>query len=377
MQKKRPKILFILHTPPPVHGSSMVGKYIRDSEVINGAFDCRFINLGTSGSINQIGKADINKVLRYFSILRKMIWKLLFFRPELCYFAITAHGIGFYKDAILALIIRLLGVKLVYHFHNKGIKNKQDKKVDHILYRLVFRSSYAILLSRHLYPDVEKYFNKNSTFFCPNGIPTNKKHELRSMEGKESNHPPTILFLSNLIESKGVFDLLRACQLLKSIGIDFRCLFIGGTADIDEYSFRAKVNELGLQGQVTYAGRKIGEEKDHSFMNADIFAFPTYYHNECFPLVLLEAMQYSLPVISTIEGGIRDIVESEKTGYLVQQRDTKGLVKHLEYLLQNPDLRKQMGQAGRKRYEEQFTLEKFEQNLKQILTDIINRNKGN
>ena len=52
----RPKIIFIIHYPPPVHGSAVVGGYIKESKLINDEFECRYINMGTSISIDQIGK---------------------------------------------------------------------------------------------------------------------------------------------------------------------------------------------------------------------------------------------------------------------------------------------------------------------------------
>ena len=73
-------------------------------------------------------------------------------------------------------------------------------------------------------------------------------------------------------------------------------------------------------------GRKYEKEKEETFAKADIFAFPTYYNNECFPLVLLEAMQHSLPVVSTFEGGIPDIVDEGEAGFLVAQKNAEKLV---------------------------------------------------
>ena len=57
----RSKILFILHLPPPVHGAAMVGKYIKDSKLINERFECRYINLTTANSLTDIGKAKFHK----------------------------------------------------------------------------------------------------------------------------------------------------------------------------------------------------------------------------------------------------------------------------------------------------------------------------
>ena len=115
------KFLLILHLPPPVHGSAMVGQYIKDSKVVDNAFDARFINLSTSLTIDEIGKNPIVKVSRYFKIVFKLMKYLLGFKPETVYLAITAKGVGFYKDLPLALLVKLFGKKLVLHYHNKGV----------------------------------------------------------------------------------------------------------------------------------------------------------------------------------------------------------------------------------------------------------------
>ena len=165
------KILFVLHFPPPVHGASMVGLQIKESKSVNEAFDCSYINLGTSITIEEIGKRRFVKLFRYLSILGQLLRAIIFNRPDLCYFSMTAKCTPFYKDASLALLAKLFGVKLIYHFHNKGVSLRQDKLVDDWLYRLVFKNSYVILLSEYLYPDVQKYVLKEQVYFCPNGIP--------------------------------------------------------------------------------------------------------------------------------------------------------------------------------------------------------------
>ena len=66
------KILFIMHMPPPVHGAAMVGQYIHDSKLINGEFDCHYINLTTAKNLQDIGKVGMRKLFDFFKLLRKI-----------------------------------------------------------------------------------------------------------------------------------------------------------------------------------------------------------------------------------------------------------------------------------------------------------------
>ena len=99
--------------------------------------------------------------------------------------------------------------------------------------------------------------------------------------------------------------------------------------------------------------------------------FPTFYHNECFPLVLLEAMEHGLPCISTTEGGIPGIVDDGKTGFLVPKHDVAVLADKILLLLNDSVLRSNMGKVGREKFEKEFTLEVFEKRMTWILEHIV------
>lgn len=359
-------ILFVLHLPPPVHGAATVGLQIKNSAIINQAFNCEYINLGTSITIEEIGKRRFVKLLRYFAILWRVFKAVLLRRPDLCYFSMTSKCTPFYKDASLALLVKLLGVKIVYHFHNKGVSANQDRFIDDLLYRMVFKGSEVILLSPKLYPDIQKYVNKEHVYYCPNGI-----KDVEKVVGLERDAQPVrLFFLSNLMVSKGVYLLLEACKDLKKKKLAFQCTFVGGVGDIDKQQFESKLRELDVEDCVHYVGEKFGVEKGDIFSNSDIFVHPTL--NDCFPLVLLEAMQYSLPVISTFEGGIPDIVDDELTGFLMPKNDVRALVEKLELLIEDQDLRLKMGIAARQKFDSEFKSDKFEIRMTQILDKVLN-----
>jgi glycosyltransferase involved in cell wall biosynthesis len=221
-----------------------------------------------------------------------------------------------------------------------------------------------------LYADVNKYVVRENVNYCPNGIPQIAEGV---GESRDKNGRSRILFLSNLIVSKGINVLLEACQILKTRGIEFDCVFIGGEGDIVTTEFNTLITQMGLFDCVQYLGKKYGADKQDEFNSADIFVLPTYYHNECLPLVLLEAMQNGLPVVSTFEGGIPDIVEDGVTGFLVQQKNAEQLADKLEILIQNQALREQMGRAGREKFLREYTLEKFENRMVEILNAVADK----
>lgn len=364
----RSTVLFIMHMPPPVHGAAMMGKYIHDSKVINEAFDCHYINLTTAKDLQDIGKGGLKKMWKFLRLLKTICKEVKRLRPQLVYVTPNAKGGAFYKDFVVVQMLKRLGCKVVVHYHNKGVATRQDRWFDDNLYKRFFKDIKVILLADALYQDVKKYVNRADVFICPNGIPETLDKE---PVAKRENTVPHILFLSNLLISKGVLVLLDACKILKDKGYSFVCDFVGGeTAEIDAMRFKKEVETRGLNELVIYKGKKYGKEKSEMLKKADIFAFPTYYHNETFGLVNLEAMEYKLPVVSTNEGGISDVVKNGENGLIAEKKDVLSLTEHLATLLGDEQLRIKMGEDGYLKFKNQFTLSAFEKNFTDVLTAV-------
>ena len=362
----KPRILFILHLPPPIHGAAMMGKYIQESELINSSFDCFCINLATAGSLSDIGHVSLEKLLKYLLLLRYISHVVKEIRPELVYITPNAGGKAFFKDFIVVQMLKSMGCKIIAHYHNKGVSAYQSKWIYNFLYKRFFSNLKVILLAENLYKDIAKYVKREDVYICPNGIPSSCKEE---MEARRNNVIPHLLFLSNLLISKGVIVLLDALKILKEKEYTFVCQFIGGeTAEINAVQFFEEVNKRELSDLVTYVGRKVREEKEAFFRQADIFVFPTYY--ETFGLVNLEAMEYKLPAISTNEGGIPDMVKDGENGLICEKQNPYSLADCIAKLLDDEELRVKMGSAGHEKFCREFTLDKFENRMR----DILNQN---
>ena len=360
------RILFIGPLPPPVHGSAMMCQYIKNSRLINDTFHCDYVNLSTSRRMDEIGKRSVKKIFRFIGSYFSVLGKLFTHHYDACYLAITCHGMGFLKDAPFVVLCKLFGRKVVIHQHNKGMANDVDRWPYRWLLPLVYRNTTVILLSWKLYPDVKKVVKREQVMICPNGIP-----DIDQIPHRQPHAIPHLLFLSNLIESKGVIDLLDACKILKDKGYRFICNFVGSeTKEIDVYRFKSEVHKRGLDEVAFYLGCKYDKDKIEEFANSNVLVFPTFYENETFGLVLLEAMRQCLPVITTDEGGTTDVVKKGKTGYIAEKHSPRDLADKIKKLLDNPEIAIRMGEEGRKRFLENYTIEKYEETINKTLTKI-------
>lgn len=363
------KILFIMHMPPPVHGAAMMGKYIHESKLINDTFECRYINPTNAKDLTDIAKIRIKKIFEFVILLRRIKKEIKQFQPDICYVTPASGRLGFYKSFIIVQWIKIFHHNIIAHFHNKGISERQNELIDNQLFKLFFKNLKVILISPHLFYDIKKYISAENVSYCPNGIKhfSNTTHHFNTETFK-------ILFLSNMMIEKGVLDLLDICEQLALMKKNFECHFIGKWSDIKEDFFNEYVKKHDLENYVHAHGPKYDEEKIAFYESADCFVFPTFYKNETFGLVLVEAMQFGIPCISTFEGGIPDVIDNRETGYLIEKHDIKDFTNKIVYLMDHIEERIRLGENAKEKYKKEFTLETFEKRLTSILSSSITHN---
>lgn len=365
--QNKPKLLFLVQLPPPVHGVTMMNELTVKNKALLEAFETHIIPMNYTTEIKDLRKFSFKKVSRFIKIYFQLVITLFKFKPEVIYFTLTPTGKSFYRDLFIVFLMKMTKSKIVYHLHGKGIYEKtKNSSFQRRIYKYVFKSTYVIHLAEVLKKDIALVNTWAKFFIVPNGVSA----EMNKTPSEESKGVKRLLFLSNLAETKGVLMFLESCAYLTAKNIAFTAKVVGReTHAVSETQFRQRIQELNLSNHVQYLGPQYGVEKEKALQNSDIFVFPSF--NDCFPLVLLEAMKYGLPIVSTTEGAIPNIVDDKKTGYIVERKDQQALNSKLEALINNDESIEIFSQNAREKFLKAYTISSYEKNMLQVLKAVM------
>ncbi len=200
-------------------------------------------------------------------------------------------------------------------------------------------------------------------FHLPNMI------ELSEHKHQEKNNQPLVIgAMGRFVAKKGFKVLLQALAILKSRGLNFICLLAGDGEEV--HALRELTTTLNLKQDVQFIGWV--EDKEKFYPKLDIFCLPSL--DEPFGIVLLEAMSYGLPIISTNTIGPLEIFSNQT--FLATKGDEQDLAAKLTLLLQDKDLRHQLGSENYQKVQA-YSMQKVGKTLTTILEQISTDNQGN
>jgi glycosyltransferase involved in cell wall biosynthesis len=181
----------------------------------------------------------------------------------------------------------------------------------------------------------------------------------------------SIIFVGNVEDrKKGIHYLLKAMTLTRH---KVTLTIVDGGAPNRTFVPRL-IDKLGLNSRVTFTGKIPIEKLIQLYSKTEIAVLPSLYEGFGFPAA--EAMACELPVITSTSGALPEVVgEHMKTGYLVEPRNPKTIAKGIDFLLDNPGIRKRIGKAGRKRILELFTWENAAKELVGMYEEVINAHR--
>jgi phosphatidylinositol alpha-mannosyltransferase len=190
---------------------------------------------------------------------------------------------------------------------------------------------------------INRYF-PGDYHIIPNGVEIDR---FTSAEPFEELRDGTlnILFVGRFEERKGLIHLLKAYHRLRKRHVDARLLVIGDGPRRREYRRFVGLRQIR---DVEWLGRVNDADKARYFASADIFVSPAT-GQESFGVVLLEAMAAGVPIVASDIHGYKNVVQRNVQGLLVEPKNPRALAAALYKLAMDPELRQQMGDAGRER----------------------------
>ena len=297
------------------------------------------------------------------------------------YIALGTSRAGFFRDALMIWPAFIMGRRVVVHLHGGGYKNFYESGPSWLrkIIRYMFNKVDVFIVLGRLLRDQFDFVDgiDKKIRIVPNGFPLDFQNPNPKTISKDE--PLRILYLSNLIPSKGYLDVLEACRILvQKRKIPVRCDFCGAFVKTvtekeerfhDKTSFLKLIHGLNLQDFVNYHGTVRGDQKLNFLHKGNVFVLPTYYPWEGQPISIIEALAHGMPVISTSYRGIPEQVIDGYNGFFVPPQSPQKISSVIERLWQNPMLYKEMSKNALKHFEENFTKKAHLDRLIPIIMD--------
>lgn len=358
--------------PPPVHGQAVADQLLYEGRYRQ--IDLAPVGVRFSNGIDDVGRARLGKAA---TLVRAVVDVRRARRRTgartLVYSVGVKNLVGVLRDSLLLLAVRPAFDRTILHVHTGGVSRvvAGAPRPLRAMARRAYGRTDAVI---HLSPrPPEALFTTRRWFFLPNGVAAPAEVDEAARTGSPPSHrAPQVLFLGNLYESKGPGVLLEACEKLVERGFDLDLVLAGDAPDPAYLNgLVRRIAQSPMRSRVRLTGPLRRDDAWAALLSADIFCFPTYYEGESLPLVVIEAMACARPVVASDWRSIDQLVDDERTGLLVPPRDPVGLADGLARMLTDPERARSMGRAGRRRYEENFTVERFRQGFEDVVTTVI------
>lgn len=265
-------------------------------------------------------------------------------------------------------LAKTLRKKTIVHFHSFSTDTTINGKFSN-LYKYLFRNADRVIVLSNWWKEqvlnkwndikVEVLYNP-----CNNIISSSTNPDVLTKGDNKY-----ILFAGTLSKRKGYADMMYAFKKISTSVPDWKIVFAGNDELGHEGESKALMNMLSLNNQCELRGWISGEEKDKIFKNASIFCLPSYA--EGFPMAVLDAWSYGLPVITTPVGGIPDIANNGVNMLLFNPGDIDGLSECMHKMIIDANLRKSISKESVNLAENVFNINTITKSLDNLYQEIF------
>ena len=342
--------------PPPIDGQSLATE--RLAALLESDCDVhRFNTMPRQESLFLLGAVQTAATTRHYLRQRPLLRQALgnASSAPVLWCSISPSVPGHFRD-VVATAPALAGRAVCAVVHRGNFHEVFARGLTRISARRLARSiDLFVFLGRSLAAKAANWIPERKIRVVPNTIDADSECTLEEVEKKQlariGRTATKLLFLSNMVASKGYFDVLKAMGLLCARGHAVRATFAGRwNTEQDRKSFNDRVDILGLKDAVTHVGPITQRHAVKALhLEADVLLLPTYYENEAQPLAVIEALAAATPVVVTRHGSLPEMVRDGKEATFVRRRCAEDIASAVERLLP-PDDWLAASQCARERY---------------------------
>lgn len=294
---------------------------------------------------------ELYAVLSLYRLCKKI-------KPELVHLVtikpVLYGGIAARLTGVKAVVAAVSGLGTA--FIAQSISARIRKTVVSMLYRVAFSHRNLIVIfqnpdDRDTLINLGVISQKQVRIIRGSGVNTNQYIFAPEPEGK-----PVVVMAARLLKDKGVFEFIEASRILRARGVDVTMRLIG-SPDPGNLTSVTEEEVIGWRGERVIESLGYREDIATQYAIANIVCLPSY--REGLPKGLVEAAACGRAVVTTDVPGCRDAIEPGVTGLLVPVKDSNALADAIQYLIDSPEQRLQMGLAGRKLANDAFAIEKI------------------
>jgi glycosyltransferase involved in cell wall biosynthesis len=328
---------------------------------------------GSEGILPTLKKNSLFYLLAPFFLLGEL-WTLLNLTKKIKPDVIHAHWI-LPQGLIAALAKKITGVPYVLTTHGGDIYGLQGKLATALKRYALHNAAHVTVVSKDIQQTIKKKFGEDiPTDVLPMGVDSelfNPARKNPAMREKYKIPGPFLLFIGRLTEKKGTCYLIEAMPEVIKHFPESKLLIIG-TGELDQ-ELISLTNSLKLQNNVIFTGAIPNNELPEYFATADIFIGPSIQaeggDTEGFGLTFVEAALSGCIVVASDVGGISDIIEDGKTGYLVKQKNPEAIAEALINILKQTDTPSNIKTAARQKMISQFDWQVITDQYAKILSN--------
>lgn len=357
------RLLLIGPIPPPISGVSLANKIVLEYFPKYSSSSIDYINTNYEVLKEDIGRFSFKKAFFYVKMYRE-VGKIM--KCDCVYMTVGQTFLGVVKYYPFFLAARLFKKEIVVHIHGNHVWREYDNLYGwrkRVFCKVLEMSSKGIVLSKSLKKNLTPFLPEDKIYILENFV---EDFLFDSVKVKRFDKL-RIIYLSNLMQEKGIIDLFEALLILDKRGVDFKAKIAGGMDDRISPLIQKYINRL--PGRLDFLGLVYKEEKKKLLEWGNIFVFPTYYKMEGQPISIFEAMATGNIILTTAHAGIPDVFEERTNGFYIEKQSPQSIVDELIEIEADIKSYKHMSEHNKKEAKEKYRVESFIKKLYCILSD--------